>query len=111
MIQDDETTRIRSLNDQLRCKRRGGSIILTAGVKALGVEATHSILDAMACFDEFSNENDPRREHDFGSLDYEDKKVFWKIDYYDPSMTKGSENPADPNQTCRVLTIMLAEEY
>jgi len=50
-------------------------------------------------------------EHDFGSFDYCGERIFWKIDYYDRECRYGSENPADPEQTTRVLTIMLAKEY
>jgi hypothetical protein len=62
-------------------------------------------------FEKFTPDNDPYKEHDFGSVEHEGLKIFWKIDYYAPDMMHGSENPADPKQTIRVLTIMLASEY
>jgi Protein of unknown function (DUF3768) len=55
--------------------------------------------------------NDPYGEHDFGNFTLAGRKFFWKIDAYDANMEFGSEDPADPSQTTRVLTIMLAEEY
>jgi Protein of unknown function (DUF3768) len=62
-------------------------------------------------FDDFTEDDDPHGERDFGAFENEGQRIFWKIDYYDTTLTKGSANPADPQQTVRVLTIMLASEY
>ena len=50
-------------------------------------------------------------EHDFGVVDIAGHKVFWKIDYYDAAMEGGSEDPANPDVTTRVLTVFFAHEY
>ena len=65
----------------------------------------------VATFDDFSADNDPHGEHDFGSFDLAGDRFFWKIDYYDPTLEFGSDDPADPSKTTRVLTLMLAAEY
>jgi hypothetical protein len=68
-------------------------------------------VEAVQRFSDFSADNDPYGEHDFGCVTVDGRKVFWKIDYYDRDCLYGSECPADPTQTTRVLTIMLASEY
>lgn len=103
--------RIRALNDELRTKGAGGRIFVSAGLKARGEVFLAATIAAMRAFDAFTEENDPHEEHDFGCVEIGGQAVFWKIDYYDPDLKFGSENPADPAVTARVLTLMLAEEY
>ncbi len=104
--------RIRELNDRFRTKGQGrGSIMLTRGIQELGGEFAVSVMSAVRSFDDFSDDNDPWGEHDFGAFTHDGQKIFWKLDYYDPSLTAGSENPANEGLTHRVLTIMLASEY
>ena len=50
-------------------------------------------------------------EHDFGCIDAEDERVFFKIDYLAPGSSLHSDDPADAAKTDRVMTIMLASEY
>lgn len=104
--------RIRELNDKFRSEGIGtGSVVVTAGIKAEGHAFLRKVAEAVQSFAAFDDNNDPWGEHDFGAVDVEDLKVFWKIDYYTPDLTAGSENPANESQTHRVLTIMLASEY
>ncbi|WP_300394160.1 DUF3768 domain-containing protein [Henriciella sp.] len=108
----NHTARIRALNDQFRVHGEGrGSIALTSGIQALGELSVIKILIAVRDFEAFDADNDPWNEHDFGALDVEGQRVFFKIDYYDRSITTGSPDPADPEVTHRALTIMLADEY
>jgi hypothetical protein len=104
-------SRIRRLNDALRINHRGGSIIVTAGVADLGSETVAAILVAIATFDAFEAANDPYGEHDFGSVLIEDRKILFKIDYFDRSMRLHSPDAADAKVTARVMTVMLAHEY
>jgi hypothetical protein len=110
MIHD--TLTIRRLND---CFRRslsgGGKRLMTAGIAALPAWDQAVILAKVMEHKEFTDDNDPHGEHDFGAFDHAGKRVFWKIDYYDSTERFGSEDPADATKTTRVLTIMLAEEY
>jgi hypothetical protein len=106
-----DTQRIAQLNDLCR-KAPGvaGRIVHTPGIRALPDDVRSAIAEKVARFNAFNADNDPYGEHDFGSFEHEGHRVFWKIDYYAPDMEHGSENPADPKQTVRVLTIMLADE-
>jgi hypothetical protein len=103
--------RIRELNDAFRTTLRGGRAVMTSGVNELPDCVKAEALVQVATFSEFTPDNDPHGEHDFGSFTLVGRKFFWKIDYYDKRCEFGSEDPSDPEKTTRVLTIMLAEEY
>ncbi len=109
----DSTAKIRALNDALRTLTGEGRIFFTAGIAALPRDEQAAILDRVFAFTDFTPDNDPHGEHDFGSFERAGKTVFWKIDYYDRARTLsfGSPDPADEAVTTRVLTVMLAEEY
>ena len=104
---------IAALNDAFRRSLLSGAghIVYTSSVGANGPTFVAKALAAVAAVDVFSTANDPHGEHDFGSFEINGETLFWKIDYYDETMQSGSENPADPKQTTRVLTVMMAIEY
>ena len=106
-----KTEQIRTLNDQLRQNFSEGTAVLTCGVAALGAEAVARIVKTIAIFDDFCHANDPYEEHDFGAFEADGHVIFFKIDYYDKTLTCHSPDAANQSVTERVITIMLAEEY
>jgi hypothetical protein len=108
---DTRTDRIRTLNDDLRQYLLGGLAVITPGVAALGQQAVERIVKTIAVYDDFCHANDPHEEHDFGSFQADGQTIFFKIDYYDKTLTYHSPDPSDPSVTERVITIMLADEY
>jgi hypothetical protein len=109
----DKAAKIRELNDAFRTTmdHRLGRVMMTAGVDALPSDVKAMVIRRVATFSDFNADNDPHGERDFGSFSLAGRKFFFKLDYYDLAMDFGSEDPADPAKTTRVLTIMLAEEY
>ena len=107
----EKSKRIRLLNDNFRTTFVGGQVVMTAGVADLPIDVKARVLIQVQHFANFNADNDPHGEHDFGSFEVAGEKFFWKIDYYDRDLMFGSEDPADPDKTTRVLTIMLSDEY
>ena len=107
----ERTIKIAKLNDELRTSFRGGSVCTTSGVEALPEDLRQRLLSAVQGFREFTEDNDPHGERDCAVIEVEGTRLIWKIDYYDPTFSRLSEDASDPEVTRRVLTIMLAEEY
>jgi hypothetical protein len=106
------TDRIRALNDAFRTTGLGGRFMLTAGVNAMKPGQFRAAVAAVKSFDKFEEANSPYQEHDFGAIDIAGVgKLFWKIDDYDTALEMGSDDPSDPAEITRVLTIMLTSEY
>lgn len=117
--------RIARLNDRARQAMGLACVaVATEGFRALSEEDQSRVREMVETFDAFAPDNDPHGERDFGAI-YQDsdghwtttrptrsaETVFWKIDAYDRDLRFGSEDPANPAVTRRVLTLMLASEY
>jgi uncharacterized protein DUF3768 len=106
-----KTEKIAELNDLCRRNLAAARVVQTEGISFFAPWDQLAIQIKVATFDDFTDDNNPHGERDFGAFEYGGERIFWKIDYYDKTLTAGSEDPSDPAQTTRVLTIMLASEY
>jgi hypothetical protein len=111
MSVNSQTARIRDLNDVFRTTLAEGKCAVSAGVAELGIPFATAAAAAARAYQDFTPDNDPDGEHDFGAFTMEEERLIWKIDYYDPTLRYGSRDPSNPAETKRVLTVMLAEEY
>lgn len=117
--------RIARLNDRARQAMGLACVaVATEGFRGLAEADQSRVRELIETFDAFTSDNDPYGERDFGAV-YQGcdgrwttarpartaQTVFWKIDAYDRDLQFGSEDPANPAITRRVLTIMLASEY
>ncbi len=113
---------IARLNDWLRDNIHSpGSnrVVMTRGVDALigdvrifrNFQKRAELLRTIRAYDAFDGSIDSHGERDMGRLTFEDTACYWKIDYHNLDLTAGSEDPSDPFQTVRVLTVMRVDEY
>ena len=86
-----------------------GKCVLTQGIAAQDPVTLAHILHAVKIFSDFTPQNNPYCENDFGKVTLTGVDIFFKIDYYsDESMQYGTD---DPLTSYQVMTIMLASEY
>ena len=118
----DRTATIAALNDHLRMhltEPGHNRVMMTAGVQASigdvslfrNFHARAELLRAIRDHEDFGPDVNPHGERDFGCIEFRGEALYWKVDYYDRAPEFGSPDPADPNVTTRVLTILLTSEY
>ena len=120
---DERAAQIAALNDALRTNignpQGSNCVVMSRGVAELiedsdkqpfwiDMGALKRIVSSYSAFDE---DNNPWGERDFGSFRFKGTKCFFKIDYYASDMVHGSDDPANPDVTARVLTIATMAEY
>jgi hypothetical protein len=110
------TERIALLNDAARQGNdRMARIVMTSGLLAeLGGDTVAQTMMAqarlMAALRHCTFAPDSP-ERDFASMDVDGIKVLMKVDYYDTELAFGSEDPANPAMTRRVITLMRPADY
>lgn len=104
---------IAQLNDALRQRGEGGTIMVTRNVLHLPGFDPAALQSALAGYDQFDSDNDPHGERDFGDLSLCGADLLWTINYFSQGseFRFGSDDPADPDVTQRVLTVMLASDW
>lgn len=102
---------IARLNDQLRKTGIGGTVMITQGVQRITGFDGAVLATALANYSDFDPDNDPHGERDFGMMTLWGHDLLWKLDYYDKELTFGSDDPANPDITHRVLTVLLSSEW
>lgn len=118
MMNDDQIkhiAKIQQLNDRLRTTLAGGMIIFTGRLAQMkdgrGVALQHRVLAEVRRFDDWTSGDDPHNEHDFGLVEVDEQRFYFKIDYYDLDLAYLSPDPANPAVTKRVMSIFFAEDY
>ena len=105
--------RIAALNDALRRQPHGPGrrVVVTRAVSHMGASFIARALAAVAHFDAFTSGLNVHGERDYGQFRIDDHPLLFKITYLEPRGIYPSADPADPEQTLRVLTIMFLREF
>lgn len=100
--ENSSAARVAELNDGLRKNSSNpfghDMTVITHGIQAQ-IESLQSnllpdwflrgeIRKIVAEFDQFSEDNNPHGERDYGSFTWRGTNCFWKIDLYDPGLVK-----------------------
>ena len=118
-----EIAALRAHNDRFRRTLTGGSLMLSAGIVALGAANQARIIAAVRGFTGFDHDcemGDPFDDHSIGDLEVEIEEpgihrwpelIFFRIDDLAHPATGAGSSPAPASATTLVLTLMLASEW
>jgi len=102
----DRRQTIAALNDQLRTTFSGGRVQMTSNVYELDDRLRGRALSVLARYSRF----EPDSEHDRGVFIFAGFAFEWRIEYRSRDYSGLSADPADPQQTMRVLTLYVFDD-
>lgn len=109
-----QLTQVAELNDRFR---KGdfslGMLSMSPKVEALSNQEKQTLLQAVGKVDNFieTKATNSSKLHEFGLVTHHETEYIWEIDYCDKQLKSISPNPADPNCTSRILTLMRIDEF
>ena len=118
-----EVAGLSARNDRFRRTLTGGSLMLSAGIVALGAANQARIIAAVRGFTGFNTDfeiGDPFDDHSIGDIEVEVEEpgihrwpelIFFRIDDLAHPPTGTGPSPAPSTGTALVLTLMLASEW
>ena len=98
--------KIIALNDELRRTFRGGRVQMTPAVYNLDPQLRGRAIWTMARYNKFDEDS----EHDHGVFIFAGYAFEWHIEYRAADGTGASPDPADPEETFRVLTLFAVSD-
>jgi Protein of unknown function (DUF3768) len=101
----ETTEQIRAAYDKLRTTGEGGSMYQTDGFASLPEADRQLAISKIRLFNDFTPENDPHGEHDFGSVKVNGVRIYFKCE------THGILHMNGKVKKQRMMTVMLADEY
>jgi hypothetical protein len=102
----ERRAKITELNDQLRTTFKGGRVQMTPTVYDLDDRLRGRALSVLARYSKFHTDS----EHDCGTFIFAGYAFEWRIEYRSKDGTGVSLDPADPEQTVRVLTLYAVDD-
>jgi hypothetical protein len=102
----DKRVRIIELNDQLRTTFKGGRVQMTPSVYDLDARLRGRAVYVVSRYNKFDDDS----EHDWGVFIFAGYSFEWRIEYRGKDGTGVSPDPADPEQTFRLLTIYAMDD-
>ena len=102
----DRREKIAALNDQLRTTFKGGRVQMTRSVYDQDDRLRGRALSVLARYNKFH----PDSEHDWGTFIFAGYSFEWRIEYRGKDGTGRSPDPADAEQTFRVLTLYVIDD-
>jgi hypothetical protein len=102
----ERRARIIELNDQFRTTFKGGRVQMTPSVYDLDARLRGRAVYVMSRYKKFDDDS----EHDSGVFIFAGYSFEWHIEYRGRDATGVSPDPADPDQTFRVLTLYVAKD-